>query len=60
MTYTMIQVENVAKRYRIGVKEERPDTLFQAIIGAVTAPIKNLRQLRNLSSFVSMKLRVMI
>jgi lipopolysaccharide transport system ATP-binding protein len=45
-----IQVENLAKRYRIGVNQAR-DTLVSTIAGAIGSPITNLRRIRNLTRF---------
>ncbi len=46
-----IRVENLSKRYRIGRKEERPDTLAGAIGGWLGAPLANFRRLRRMSQF---------
>tara|TARA_Y100000588_G_scaffold89019_1_gene95427 strand:- start:53791 stop:55149 length:1359 start_codon:yes stop_codon:yes gene_type:complete len=46
-----ISVENLSKRYRIGIKEESPDTLVGAAASLVTRPIKNFRRLRSLAKF---------
>ncbi len=51
MTDIAIRVENLSKRYRIGLKEEMHDTLFGAMADFVRQPIKNLRRLRRLSRF---------
>ena len=51
MTDIAIRVENLSKRYRIGLKEEMHDTLFGAMADFVRQPIKNLRRLRQLSRF---------
>ena len=48
---TVIKVENLSKRYRIGMKEKRKDTLFGQIGSMLRAPIDNFRQLRSLSRF---------
>ena len=45
-----ISVENLSKAYRIGAKQESPDTLFSAVKGIVTAPLRNARELRRLST----------
>jgi lipopolysaccharide transport system ATP-binding protein len=47
---TAICVENLSKAYRIGLKEEMPDTLVGALAGALTAPVRNWRRLRGLTS----------
>jgi ABC-type polysaccharide/polyol phosphate transport system ATPase subunit len=46
-----IQVENLGKRYRIGLTDENPDTLFGALGKWMRSPVQNYRQLRNLSTF---------
>jgi lipopolysaccharide transport system ATP-binding protein len=49
MSNIAVEIENLAKVYRIGVKEEQADTLARALVGMVTAPIRNYRRLRKLS-----------
>jgi lipopolysaccharide transport system ATP-binding protein len=49
MTEVVISVEKLSKLYRLGFKEERPDTLIGSIFSCLKAPIKNLRRLRNLT-----------
>lgn len=51
MSDIAIRVENLSKRYRIGLKEELPDTLFGAMRGWLKSPLSNFRQLRQLSHF---------
>lgn len=46
-----IRVENLSKRYRIGLKEEIHDTLVGAVLDLFTRPVRNLRRLRRLSTF---------
>ena len=46
-----IRVENLSKRYRIGLKEQIYDTFAGSIVGLTTRPFKNLRRLRRLSTF---------
>ena len=46
-----IQVENLSKRYRIGLKEGQPETLVAAMTGWLRSPLANYRQLRRLSQF---------
>ncbi len=46
-----IRVSNISKIYRLGKKEERPQTLFQAAARFASAPIRNFRKLRALSHF---------
>lgn len=51
MSNTVIKVEGLSKRYRIGAKEEGYKTFREAIMDGFTAPIKNLRRLRKLTEF---------
>jgi len=51
MSNTAIKVENLSKRYRIGLKEEIHDTMVEAITDFVKRPLKNLQRLRRLSNF---------
>jgi lipopolysaccharide transport system ATP-binding protein len=51
MSDIAINVENLSKRYRIGLKEEMPDTLVGAMKGWLRSPLANFRQLRRLSHF---------
>jgi lipopolysaccharide transport system ATP-binding protein len=51
MSDIAINVENLSKRYRIGLKEEMPDTLVGAMKGWLRSPLANFRQLRRLSYF---------
>lgn len=50
MSHSAISVENLSKAYRIGLKEEAPDTLAGAVAGWVKAPLRNLRRLRRLDT----------
>lgn len=47
----VIQVRNLSKRYRIGLKESRKDTFVGQIGAALRAPIDNFRKLRSLGKF---------
>ena len=51
MAAPAIRIENLGKRYRLGAREERPDTFVQAIGQAILKPLRNLRELRRLTSF---------
>ncbi|MBK7870817.1 MAG: hypothetical protein IPJ74_09080 [Saprospiraceae bacterium] len=51
MGKTVIQVNNLSKRYRIGLKEKRHDTFAGQILSTLKAPISNFRQLRSMSKF---------
>jgi len=51
MNDVAIRVENLSKRYRIGLQEELPDTLLGAMSSWLKAPLANFRDLRKLSHF---------
>lgn len=51
MSQPAITIDNLSKRYRIGLREKIPDTLVSALAGWVTAPLQNLRRLRELNTF---------
>lgn len=46
-----IKVENLSKRYRIGLEEKMHDTMAGALMDFVKRPVRNLRQLRRLTRF---------
>lgn len=50
MSYA-IQAEGLGKRYRIGSREARPDTLTGASLSWLRSPLDNLRRLRRLTRF---------
>jgi lipopolysaccharide transport system ATP-binding protein len=50
-----IQVENLSKAYRIGLNEERHETLVGAVVSFVRSPWQNYRNLRRLSNFEDAK-----
>jgi len=52
MSNTVIKVENLSKRYRIGLKEKIHETFLGALISWVKSPIYNFRRLQKLSQFV--------
>lgn len=49
----VINVENISKRYRIGLKEEAHDSLGGAIVSAIKKPITNFKKYRSLYTFKS-------
>ena len=51
MSDTAIRVENLSKRYRIGLKEQVHDTFGAALAEWVRRPGQNLRRLRSLRRF---------
>ena len=50
MPRPVISVENLSKAYRIGLKEEMPDTLVGAMKNVATAPWRNFHRLRRLNT----------
>lgn len=46
-----IRVRNLGKRYRLGLKEQRSDTLVGAVVSALRAPLDSFKSLRRLSHF---------
>ena len=48
-----IQINNISKRYRIGMKKKTNTTLVESLIETVKKPIKNFRSLRSLKHFGS-------
>ena len=51
MSDTAIRIEGLSKRYRIGVRERSHDTLGGALTDLAKRPFRNLRRLRELSTF---------
>lgn len=51
MSDIAILVENLSKRYRIGVADEQHDTLVGATLGAIRNPARNFQRLRQLTRF---------
>src|SRR5258706_7765269 len=45
MSRTAILVENLGKRYRIGQREQPPETLRQALLAGARAPFRYLREM---------------
>ena len=46
-----IKVENLSKRYRIGLKEETKDTFVGALSSLIKSPFQNLKRINKLTSF---------
>jgi lipopolysaccharide transport system ATP-binding protein len=46
-----IRVENLSKAYRIGLKDEIPDTLSGALTGWMKSPLTNWKRLRRLNTY---------
>lgn len=53
-----IRVENLSKAYRIGLAEQRHETLMGAVTSFIKSPLRNLRDVRNLSRFDDAKSEV--
>ncbi|MEI2740093.1 MAG: ABC transporter ATP-binding protein [Chitinophagaceae bacterium] len=51
MSDIAIRVENLSKRYRLGVKEEKQDTLVGSVLAMLKRPGQNLQRLRRLTRF---------
>ncbi|MFC1942665.1 ABC transporter ATP-binding protein [Chloroflexota bacterium] len=51
MPNTMIKVDNISKRYRVGATEKSYKTLRETIMDGVSAPVRNLGRLRSLTKF---------
>ena len=51
MSNLAIRIDGIGKRYRIGMLEERPETLAAAAFSVLKAPLKSFRDLRKLSAF---------
>lgn len=46
-----INVQNLSKRYRIGLEDKTHDSLVQAVADWIGSPIRNFRELRDLTRF---------
>lgn len=53
MSDTIIKVENLSKRYRIGLQEKRADTFAQQFWNNFKAPFENFKRIKSLGSFKS-------
>ncbi|MDF2159408.1 ABC transporter ATP-binding protein [Algoriphagus sp. CAU 1675] len=51
MSDTIIKVENLSKRYRIGLQEKRADTFAQQLWNNLKAPVENFRRIQSLGKF---------
>lgn len=51
MSDIVVQVDNLSKVYRIGLKEDLPDTFAGAVASWLKAPARNFRRLRRLNTF---------
>lgn len=51
MSDTIIKVENLSKRYRIGLKEKKADTFAQQLWNNFKAPVENFKRIKSLGKF---------
>ena len=51
MSDIAISVHGLGKRFRIGSREESPDSLVLSVLQALKSPFTNYRKLRRLTSF---------
>ncbi|MFC1784200.1 ABC transporter ATP-binding protein [Candidatus Neomarinimicrobiota bacterium] len=51
MSDKIIKIENLSKRYRIGVKDEIHDTIIGGILSWLKTPLSNFRRVQKLSKF---------
>ncbi|EAZ82447.1 ABC transporter ATP-binding protein [Algoriphagus machipongonensis] len=51
MSNTVIRVEDLSKRYRLGLKEKQADTLAGQVANLIKSPWQNLKRLRALNKF---------
>ena len=51
MPENIIKIENLSKRYRIGLQEEMHDSLIGKVISLIKSPFTNFRRLQKLSKF---------
>lgn len=51
MSGTIIRVQNISKRYRLGLKEKQAETLSGQIGNLIKSPWENLKRLREMSRF---------
>lgn len=51
MSDTIIKVENLSKRYRIGLQEKKADTFAEQMVNVLKYPIDNFRKIKNLGRF---------
>lgn len=51
MSKSVIQVSNLSKRYRLGLKEKQFEILAGQIGNLIKSPLNNLKRLREMSRF---------
>ena len=52
-----ISIEGLSKAYRIGHQQQKSETIGEALVGALTAPLKRFASLGRRSSFSSITRR---
>lgn len=51
MTKSVIKVQDLAKRYRLGLKEKQAETLTGQVVNLIKSPWENLKRLNKMSKF---------
>jgi lipopolysaccharide transport system ATP-binding protein len=51
MSKSVIRVEGLSKRYRLGLKEKQAKTLAEQVVNVIKTPWENLRRLREMNRF---------
>ena len=51
MSDIAIKVNNLSKRYSIGIQEEKKDTLLGALFSILKTPITNIKKIAKLTKF---------
>lgn len=51
MSKSVIKVQNLSKRYRLGLKEKHAETLAGQVANVIKSPWQNLKRLKNLNRF---------
>lgn len=49
MTKPVISVSNLGKKYRIGMRDKKSDTIMGSVLSGLASPFHNLRNIRNLA-----------
>ena len=53
MSDYIIKIENLSKRYRIGIEDDKHDSLLAGMLSWIKSPISNFRKVQKLSKFNS-------
>ena len=53
MSDIAIQIQGLGKAYRLGMREEMPETLVGAVVSTLKAPFRNYRRLRRLNTLAT-------